>query len=865
MKHIVHVIVADDGSRSSTTGYFVGPQQGLKFEFSDLGDGQVHLDLEQLECQARTALNSENGGCIETPAKVRLSVTDDGKITLSRSFMKLRERVANMQGKTIIHIANTVTSREDLEKLAELTAYTDPLVCAHTKETPNAVVTYNSYQIKEGEGITLYAGDDGWFPSHSVLDSIMSPLVASFRPELLRGSSSHSAFYVIENTIVFATGPNVSLVLNTEPGVIKAKVRSPDYPAGSKQSCLGSHTRGATKTSAILGELGYREATDTASKATSTCVYVATPFSGYTVEHARYSGVPSRGNLEVIASQRPACLFGKPVEYSSFELKDSSGILLRVTDKDATTSKLQSILQSLVSAFCPEVRKGSSEDSAYYIPEDYPNVIVFATSDQVTMELDGVSESIKIEQREIEDVSHIQVRDGACTMLDELGYFKTPIRERINSMPGKTLIHIPFDSTDSQKLVEIANLEPAVINPSMFAPSNTDGLNHMVDHSVMQLTAKHGLCVVAGSQDWQPTNSELRELLSSLSSAFADAAVSGSSDYTAYKIHGNIVTFVTSNKVSIVRTSEAGTITARDRKFDPNSDVTAADFAYAPRPLAEGTVHCAGWNMPEDTQSADEHPYINAAEAVKADLLQGSPVRITGPIVNFGLPPKPAALIPTEEHTGSDVNYYTVDIKHPKRFSPYTAECEDIIEALQMNFAEGSAFKAIWRSCAYKALGKKKKGGDGVYDAEKVAYYGQRMVAQRKRAADNVLGSPPAVAIPNSMTVTVASVANLSISTTQLLVDDHSLSFGDTVLLAGQLAKSENGVYAILNVCGRSSWIRIQESAEGTVYYVQKGSLYGGARFVYADASYKRVIPQTCALDPSGRVPDSQPVDKDAM
>lgn len=88
----------------------------------------------------------------------------------------------------------------------------------------------------------------------------------------------------------------------------------------------------------------------------------------------------------------------------------------------------------------------------------------------------------------------------------------------------------------------------------------------------------------------------------------------------------------------------------------------------------------------------------------------------------------------SREYTGKDVSYYCVEIKDPKRFAPYTAEAEDIIEALGMNFAEGCAFKAIWRRCAAKTLGKSKAGyKGGTYDAEKVVYYGQRMVAQDHR------------------------------------------------------------------------------------------------------------------------------------
>ena len=88
---------------------------------------------------------------------------------------------------------------------------------------------------------------------------------------------------------------------------------------------------------------------------------------------------------------------------------------------------------------------------------------------------------------------------------------------------------------------------------------------------------------------------------------------------------------------------------------------------------------------------------------------------------------------PTAELSGGNVNYYLVHIEKPKRLDPYWAECEDIIEALGMTFAEGCAFKAIWRSCAARTLGKRKIGQDdtGLYDAKKVEYYAKRMIAAR--------------------------------------------------------------------------------------------------------------------------------------
>lgn len=91
------------------------------------------------------------------------------------------------------------------------------------------------------------------------------------------------------------------------------------------------------------------------------------------------------------------------------------------------------------------------------------------------------------------------------------------------------------------------------------------------------------------------------------------------------------------------------------------------------------------------------------------------------------------------EYTGGSVSYYTVRIEHPTTpgREPYDAECNDIIEALNMNSAEANAFKAIWRSCAARNLGLAKKGyTDGVYDAEKVVFFGGRMLVQAKARAE---------------------------------------------------------------------------------------------------------------------------------
>lgn len=88
-----------------------------------------------------------------------------------------------------------------------------------------------------------------------------------------------------------------------------------------------------------------------------------------------------------------------------------------------------------------------------------------------------------------------------------------------------------------------------------------------------------------------------------------------------------------------------------------------------------------------------------------------------------------------EEYTGKSVDYYKVKVDNPttEGNTPYLAECNDLIEALGMNYAEGNAFKAIWRKCAARKFGVKKKGYDnGLYDSEKVVFFGGRMVEQSK-------------------------------------------------------------------------------------------------------------------------------------
>ena len=90
------------------------------------------------------------------------------------------------------------------------------------------------------------------------------------------------------------------------------------------------------------------------------------------------------------------------------------------------------------------------------------------------------------------------------------------------------------------------------------------------------------------------------------------------------------------------------------------------------------------------------------------------------------------------EHTGLSVSYYDIIIpanshSNPEHNEPkpIVVSCNDIIEALRMNYACANVFKAVWRICASK-MGKMKKGNNTLYDAEKSVFFSNRILIQEK-------------------------------------------------------------------------------------------------------------------------------------
>lgn len=92
------------------------------------------------------------------------------------------------------------------------------------------------------------------------------------------------------------------------------------------------------------------------------------------------------------------------------------------------------------------------------------------------------------------------------------------------------------------------------------------------------------------------------------------------------------------------------------------------------------------------------------------------------------------AVAPVPKVTGGFNNYYLVEVKEPQRGGPpMQVECEDVIEALDLNFDEANIFKEIWRS-ARQRQGTGKPGHSPVYGAEKIVHYANRILRRIKRS-----------------------------------------------------------------------------------------------------------------------------------
>lgn len=118
--------------------------------------------------------------------------------------------------------------------------------------------------------------------------------------------------------------------------------------------------------------------------------------------------------------------------------------------------------------------------------------------------------------------------------------------------------------------------------------------------------------------------------------------------------------------------------------------------------------------------SVIHHGYRALAPAVIAAPAQ---------VENSAAPVIPAPVpVPAQvENSGGSCDYYRVFIEKPTTAGEsYTAECNDVIEALNMTYAESNMFKEIWRTAAARTLGKRKAGHDEKRGAEKIVFFAKR-------------------------------------------------------------------------------------------------------------------------------------------
>jgi hypothetical protein len=87
--------------------------------------------------------------------------------------------------------------------------------------------------------------------------------------------------------------------------------------------------------------------------------------------------------------------------------------------------------------------------------------------------------------------------------------------------------------------------------------------------------------------------------------------------------------------------------------------------------------------------------------------------------------------------TGGSSAYY----RHPGQTAT-SLECFDLIEALDLNFAEGNILKALWRR-AVARMGGGKPGTTSLYDAEKLVFMSERELARAPQRYSNGLRWTP--------------------------------------------------------------------------------------------------------------------------
>jgi len=82
------------------------------------------------------------------------------------------------------------------------------------------------------------------------------------------------------------------------------------------------------------------------------------------------------------------------------------------------------------------------------------------------------------------------------------------------------------------------------------------------------------------------------------------------------------------------------------------------------------------------------------------------------------------------ENSGLSCSYYEIGVDEPHLFhrgkTPYTAECGEIMSALNMTIEEQNIFKELFRTAAARK-GKEKEGNNPLRAAEKIVFFANRI------------------------------------------------------------------------------------------------------------------------------------------
>lgn len=95
--------------------------------------------------------------------------------------------------------------------------------------------------------------------------------------------------------------------------------------------------------------------------------------------------------------------------------------------------------------------------------------------------------------------------------------------------------------------------------------------------------------------------------------------------------------------------------------------------------------------------------------------------------------PAPKAL------TGGPSDYYLLRVERPSRraLAPYTAELQDLLEALELSWNAANIVKGIWRVARHHQ-GQGKPSATTAYDVEKILYFAHRLAIAEGLSLDQI-------------------------------------------------------------------------------------------------------------------------------